>query len=59
LRVALDEPGFKKLVGGEVVALETVDGQQVRLILSDIGWGRIFAAVAEAAAKREGPKLDG
>jgi hypothetical protein len=48
LYVRLDEPGFRKLVAGESVSLETATGQEVRLILADIGWGRIRNAVEQA-----------
>jgi hypothetical protein len=48
LYVALDECGFKTLLRGMAVTLNTVGGQEVRLILKDIGWGRIINAVEAA-----------
>jgi hypothetical protein len=58
LHVALDEAGLNQLLRGQAVTLETIDRQQVRLILSDIGWGRIFAAVKgaydESQKRRDG-----
>ena len=48
LHVRLDEAGFRKLVAGEAVTLEAPGGEEVRLILADIGWGRITSAVEQA-----------
>ena len=48
LHVRLDEAGFRKLVAGEAVTLEAPGGQEVRLILADIGWGPITRAVEQA-----------
>jgi hypothetical protein len=46
--VRLEETGFRRLVSGESVELKTTDGKEVHVILADIGWGRIFAAVEGA-----------
>ncbi len=54
--VRLDEAHFRKIVAGESVTLLTSDGREVELILADIGWGRIFAAVEatrDAARRRD------
>ena len=48
VRVALSEADFRKLVRGETVIKETITGKVVELILSDIGWGRIYNAVDTA-----------
>jgi hypothetical protein len=46
--VRLDEAALRKLVSGQSVELKTPDGEEVHLILADIGWGRIYAAVEGA-----------
>ena len=57
LHIRLDEAGFKRLLRGESVPLEALGGQQVLLILADIGWGRIHAAVD--GAYKESRERDG
>ena len=47
LYVRLDEDGFRRLVRGESVSLHTTSGQEVRLILADIGWVKIRGAVED------------
>jgi hypothetical protein len=54
LYVRLDEAGFKKLLRGCPAELQTIAGQEVRVILADIGWGRIWAAVEQAYAEQRG-----
>jgi len=57
--VRIEEPHFRKLVAGEHVTVLTGDNREVEIILADIGWGRIYAAVeaargrSRAAAKRD------
>jgi hypothetical protein len=53
LDIRLDEDGFRDLVAGKPVTLHaltpmTADGQDVRLILADIGWDRMEKAIADA-----------
>ena len=60
LFVRLEEPHFRKLVAGERVAIETVAGDQVELILADIGWGRMLGAIETAReAVRQRRRDDG
>lgn len=46
--VALDEKDLRALVRGESVAKLAPNGIEVEVILKDIGWGRISAAVQDA-----------
>ena len=48
----LDEGHFKKLVAGEHVTVLTGDGREIEIMLADIGWGRIYAAVEAARDRR-------
>lgn len=51
IRVALDEADFRTLVSGGVVTISAgrvVRGQRVEIILSDIGFGRMQAAIDDA-----------
>ena len=57
--VRLDEPHFRKLVAGEHVTVLTGDGREVEIILADIGWGRIFAAVEAAKEANRARRGDG
>jgi hypothetical protein len=51
LRVVLDELQFRRLVGGQVVALTAAEQRvEVQVILSDIGWRRILRAVLDGVA---------
>jgi hypothetical protein len=45
--VALDEKDLRALVRGESVAKLAPNGAEVEIILKDIGWGRIAAAVQD------------
>lgn len=51
LRVRLDETDFRRLVAGEEVRLETIEGARVLLILADIGWERMTLAINDAAVR--------
>lgn len=44
----LDEAAFRLLVAGDPVALTAIGGEEVRLILADIGVGRMLAAIKNA-----------
>jgi hypothetical protein len=46
----IEETDFKKLVEGQVVVKDK-DGVQVNILLSDIGFDRIFIAVDKAYEK--------
>ena len=46
--VSLDEKDLRALVRGESVAKLAPSGLEVDIILKDIGWGRIAAAVQDA-----------
>lgn len=48
--VALDEKDLRHLVSGQSVTKLAVNGIEVDIILSDIGWGRIWAAVEDGYA---------
>lgn len=48
MHLVLDETAFRELVAGRVVTL--ADGR-VKLILSDIGWWRMFQAIEDALIK--------
>jgi hypothetical protein len=48
--VALDEKDLRALVRGETVPKLAVNGVEVDVILRDIGWGRIWAAVEDGYA---------
>jgi hypothetical protein len=51
-RAVIDEAAFKQLVRGRSAnVVEHPGEQQVELILADIGWPRIFAAVRGAYAE--------
>lgn len=56
--VRLEEADFKKLVAGEHVSLLTADGRAVEILLADIGWGRIQAAVEQAYRRSWRPRDD-
>jgi hypothetical protein len=43
----MDEAAFRDLVGGKIVKLRTAGGEEVEIILSDIGWGLMLKAVHE------------
>jgi hypothetical protein len=45
--VALDEKDLRALMRGESVAKLAPNGAEVDVILKDIGWGRISAAVQD------------
>lgn len=49
LHVRLDEADFRALVAGGVVEIPTGD-RAVRIILADIGWGAMAAALYDAQA---------
>ena len=54
IRVALNEDDFRKLVAGNVVYTQTEgEGHPVWIILSDIGFDRIYAAVDTAVQLSE------
>jgi hypothetical protein len=48
LRVAMDEQQFRSIVAGGVAVLSTAAGERVELILSDIGFDRMRAAIDKA-----------
>jgi hypothetical protein len=49
IRAVIDEAALNQLVRGQSATLVAQPGEQpVELILSDIGWPRIFAAVRSA-----------
>jgi hypothetical protein len=52
LRVVLDEPTFRELVAGREVQVRTLGAETVALILADIGWAHMLAAIDDAI--REG-----
>jgi hypothetical protein len=45
--VALDEKDLRALVKGQSVTKLAPNGAEVEVILKDIGWGRIAAAVQD------------
>ena len=46
--VKLDEEAFRALVQGHEAVVRLRSGEEVRLILADIGWGRMRAAITDA-----------
>jgi hypothetical protein len=46
--VKLDEEAFRALVQGREARVSSQSGAEVRLILADIGWGRMLAAITDA-----------
>ena len=54
IRIALNEDDFRQLVAGNIVTTLTErDGDLVEIILSDIGFDRIYAAVDTAVHLKE------
>jgi hypothetical protein len=47
-RLVLNEEAFRELVAGKVVKLMTTTNTPIELILSDIGWERMFSAIRDA-----------
>lgn len=59
IRVALNEEDFRNLVAGKVVTISSgrvVRGISVEIILSDIGWGRMYAAIEEVDKGAQGDR---
>ena len=54
LYVRLDKAGFNKLVGGEIVSLHTIRGQEVRLIPPEMTFLEMYEAIDDARAKVRG-----
>lgn len=50
--VKLDEAAFTALVRGKEARVIAPDGSDVRLILADIGWGRMMAAIDAAICEQ-------
>jgi hypothetical protein len=49
----INEEAFRELVAGKVVTLRnTSNGTMVKLILEDIGWGRMLDAIAAAVGEQ-------
>jgi hypothetical protein len=48
IHVVLSEADFRRLVSGQIV-----ETPGVRIILSDIGWGRMTAAIRDAMSAKE------
>jgi hypothetical protein len=46
--ISLEEDTFRDLVAGKVATVRSQTGQEVRIILSDIGFGRMLTAIANA-----------
>jgi len=44
----LDETSFRLLVAGKPATIKLPDGNEVALILSDIGWSRMLRAIEDA-----------
>jgi hypothetical protein len=56
IRVRLTEETFGKLVAGEVVEIPDTEKSRgtpaVKIILADIGWDRMYAAIEKAMRSR-------
>jgi hypothetical protein len=50
-RVKMEEEDLRRLVRGEVVTLKTEKGDTVLVILADIGFDRITAALYDAMSR--------
>jgi hypothetical protein len=57
VRIVLDETQFRALVAGQVLAAN-VDDRRVEIILSDIGWPRMWRAVEDARRAQGAPPPD-
>jgi hypothetical protein len=53
LRVVLDGGNFKALVDGEVAECVTVTGENVHIMLSDVGFAMMEATIKQARLRAE------
>jgi hypothetical protein len=57
--IALDEAAFSELVAGKTIELEDrLSHEKVRLILSDIGFARMYRAIDRAEAAQRARRAD-